>query len=290
MATDWHLLLECSSADYAAELENLRNHRLASFAESADEGQSVSKLGKTSTANVSVSSRVATPAGTMPSTPDPDQDDPTTWGEVEAYSTVITRKEHPRDVSALLSLRDVLRQKRTADSVLTLPSKFTSLGGASRVASGAPPSAWSKPAVEVSTQFADGQVSAADDEVSKLLTEHYGRALSSESSITPTPSRIMGRQTQGLTASPSMTENDIEESSDEGETPAPAPPPKDNPPAATPHSKPSDQGSLTSVLATAMKYVLNPLADKPLPMHHVGLMVIDPNAAYGPIDERPHIK
>lgn len=255
-----------------------------------DEGPTQSKLGKASTSSVSMLSRVATPVRTAPSTPDPDQDDPMAWGDVESYSTIIMRKEHPRDLSALLSLRDVLRQKRTTDSVMTLPSKFSSLAGASRVVSGTPPSAWSKPAVEVSNQFADGLVSAADDEVAKLLTEHYGRALSSESSTTPTPSRFMPRQTQGYTASPSATEQDIEESSDEGEKPAPTPPPKEIAPAATPHSKPSEQGTLTSVLATAMKYVLNPLSEKPLPVHHVGLMAIDPNAAYGPIDERPHIK
>jgi hypothetical protein len=88
----------------------------------------------------------------------------------------------------------------------------------------------------------------------------------------------------------SLCELDLEESSDEGETTAPSPPPKDVASATAASTKPSDQGTLTSVLASAMKYVLNPLADKPLPVHHVGLMAIDPNAAYGLIDERPHIK
>jgi 1-phosphatidylinositol-3-phosphate 5-kinase len=282
-----------SSTDYATELENLRNHRTTSFAESADEGPPPSKLGKAPASNLSVlPSRVVTPSGTAPSTPDPDTDEAALWGNVEAYSTVITRKEHPRDVSTLLSLRDVLRQKRTTDSVLTLPSKFSSLGTAgSRAVSSTPPSAWSKPAVEISNQFADGQVSSTDDEVHKLLTEHYGKALGSEVS-TPTPSRLTIRQTtQDLSTTSSPNEAELEESSDDGGgmTP-PAPPPKEVAPAPSSSAKPVDQGSLTSVLATAMKYVLNPLAERPSPMHHVGLMSIDPSAAYGPIDERPHIK
>ncbi|KAG9096195.1 hypothetical protein FRC06_008940, partial [Ceratobasidium sp. 370] len=281
-----------SSADYAAELDNLRNHR-TSLAESLEESPAPSRLIKGSTSNLpALASRAGTPARSAPTTPDPDTDDSPVWGQVETYSTVVTRKEHPRDLSALLSLRDVLRQKRTTDSVLTIPSKFSSLGSTTaRVASGTPPSAWSKPAVEITAQLADGQVSSADDEVRKLLTEHYGKALSSEASVTPTPSRIAARQTtQGFSATSSLNEMDPEESSDEGGTTAPPPPPKDAAPTPSSSGKPTDQGTLTSVLATAMKYVLNPLVERPLPVHHVGLMAIDPNAAYGPIDERPHIK
>lgn len=282
------MFIVSSSADYATELENLRNHRVASFVE-LDEG---SRFSKASTSSISVlPSRAATPSRSAPSTPDPDQDDPTLWGEAEKYSAVITRKEHPRDISTLLSLRDVLRHKRTPDSGPAIPSKFMSLGSsANRVVSGAPPAAWSKPAVEVSTQFADGLVSSADDEVHKLLSEHYGRALGSDSSATPTP-RMIPSAMPDVVTSTSVCEVDMnDESSDDDETATPAPPPKDVTPATVTSTRASEQGTLTSVFATAMKYVLNPLVDKPVPVHHVGLMAIDPNAAYGPIDERPHIK
>ncbi|CAE6510846.1 unnamed protein product [Rhizoctonia solani] len=278
-----------SSVDYATELENLRNHRVTSYVESVDEGVTTSKLAKSISSLSVVPSRVSTPAPqTAPSTPDPDQDDPALWGEAESYSTVIMRKENPRDVSMLgLGLRDVLRQKRGLDSGASLPSKFSTLGiSSSRVVSGTPPSAWSKPACEVSTQFADGQVaSSTDEEVHKLLTEHYGKALSSDmtASTRPTSQSVAGTSTP-------PAYYDLEESSDDGEQAAPAPPPKELPPVPAPSTRPSEQGTITSAFASAMRYVLNPLVDKPLQVHHVGLMAVDPNAAYGPIDERPHIK
>ncbi|CAE6459289.1 unnamed protein product [Rhizoctonia solani] len=278
-----------SSVDYANELENLRNHRVMSYVESSDEGPTSSKLAKSISSLSVVPSRVATPVPqTAPSTPDPDQDNPSLWGEAESYSTVIMRKENPRDLS-ILGLRDVLRHKRTIDSGPSFPSKFSTLGGsASRVASGTPPSAWSKPACEVSTQSADGQVaSSTDEEVRKLLTEHYGKALGSEGS-TPAPSKLATQSVTDTSTTPAYF--DLEESSDDGEQAAPAPPPKEVPPAPTPTTRPSDQGTITSVFTNAMKYVLNPLVDKPLHVHHVGLMAVDPNAAYGPIDDRPHIK
>ncbi|CAE6475582.1 unnamed protein product [Rhizoctonia solani] len=278
-----------SSVDYANELENLRNHRVMSFVES-DEGPTTSKLAKSISSLSVVPSRVSTPVPqTAPSTPDPDQDDPSVWGEAESYSTVIMRKENPRDLSMMLNLRDVLRHKRTVDSGGSLPSKFSTFGGsASRVVSGTPPSAWSKPACEVSTQSADGQVaSSADDEVRKLLTEHYGKALSSDVT-TPAPSKLATQSVTGTSTPPAYF--DLEESSDDEENAAPAPPPKEVPPAPAPSVRPSEQGTITSVFTNAMKYVLNPLVDKPLHVHHVGLMAVDPNAAYGPIDDRPHIK
>ncbi|KDN36345.1 hypothetical protein RSAG8_10912, partial [Rhizoctonia solani AG-8 WAC10335] len=278
-----------SSVDYANELENLRNHRVTSYVESSDEGITTSKLAKSISSLSVVPSRVATPVPqTAPSTPDPDQDNPSLWGEAESYSTVIMRKENPRDLS-ILGLRDVLRHKRTIDSGPSFPSKFSTLGSsASRAVSGTPPSAWSKPACEVSTQFADGQVaSSTDEEVRKLLTEHYGKALGSDAT-TPAPSKLTSQSATGASTPPAYY--DLEESSDDGEQAAPAPPPKEVPPVPPPSTRPSDQGTITSVFTNAMKYVLNPLADKPLHVHHVGLMAVDPNAAYGLIDERPHIK
>ncbi|CCO33233.1 1-phosphatidylinositol-3-phosphate 5-kinase [Rhizoctonia solani AG-1 IB] len=279
-----------SSTDYATELENLRNHRVTSYIESADEGYTSSKLGKSMSSTSVVPSRVATPTPqTAPSTPDPDQDNPSLWGEAESYSTVITRKENPRDLS-ILGFRDVLRPKRTVDSGTSLPSKFSTLGSSgSRTVSGMPPSAWSKPACEVSTESADGKVaSSVDEEARKLLTEHYEKALGWDAT-TSAPSKLASQSTTGVSAPPAYY--DLEESSDDDEKRStPAPPPKDIPLAPVPSSRPSEQGTLTSVFASAVKYVLNPLVDKPLHVHHVGLMAVDPNAAYGPIDERPHIK
>ncbi|KAJ7249724.1 hypothetical protein B0H12DRAFT_1121540 [Mycena haematopus] len=114
--------------------------------------------------------------------PDPDQDD-TVWYEPEAYSAVISRKEHPRDVTSLLSLREVLRQKSPIDgvgSVLPGSSRFSSLGSAATKASSfasgiVPPSAWSKPDVQISRHAVGGEVSSSTDstaeEVGRILHE-----------------------------------------------------------------------------------------------------------------------
>ncbi|KAJ6515534.1 hypothetical protein C8R45DRAFT_1067124 [Mycena sanguinolenta] len=111
---------------------------------------------------------------------DPDQDD-TVWYEPEAYSAVISRKEHPRDVTSLLSLREVLRQKNPIDgmaSVLPGSSRFASLGSAATKASSfasgiAPPSAWSKPDVQITRHAAGGEVStdSTAEEVGRILHE-----------------------------------------------------------------------------------------------------------------------
>ena len=107
--------------------------------------------------------------------PDPDKED-IVWHEPETHSAVISRKEHPRDPTLLLSLRDVLRNKASVDgpSALT-PSTFMNLGStASRMATGvAPPSAWANPAVEFSQQAAEGYVSGMPD-----AGETAGRILS----------------------------------------------------------------------------------------------------------------
>ncbi|KAK7035354.1 hypothetical protein VNI00_011885 [Paramarasmius palmivorus] len=113
------------------------------------------------------------------SQPDPDQED-VIWHEPEAYSAVISRKEHPRDPTGLLSIRDVLRQKAPGTDVASMGailsgSRIATLGregsrllssalsgsgasgeGMSRTAT--PPSAWAKPDVQISRDAAGGEV------------------------------------------------------------------------------------------------------------------------------------
>ncbi|KAL0059544.1 hypothetical protein AAF712_013689 [Marasmius tenuissimus] len=129
------------------------------------------------------------------SQPDPDQED-VIWHEPEAYSAVISRKEHPRDPSGLLSIREVLRQKAPGTSSSSTSSSSDAsnsmgigMGGilsGSRIATlgregsrllssalggsitstsdsrpstaTAPPSAWSKPDVQISKEAAGGEV------------------------------------------------------------------------------------------------------------------------------------
>jgi 1-phosphatidylinositol-3-phosphate 5-kinase len=86
--------------------------------------------------------------------PDPD-DGRAIWEEPEAYSAVVSRKEHPRDPSSILSIRDVLRKAPVDTATILSPSRLV---GAGLSKAGMPPSAWSKPAVELNTQPADGEV------------------------------------------------------------------------------------------------------------------------------------
>ncbi|KAF8213990.1 hypothetical protein K438DRAFT_1660635 [Mycena galopus ATCC 62051] len=138
--------------------------------------------------------------------PDPDQDD-TVWYEPEAYSAVISRKEHPRDATSLLSLREVLRQKNPIDgvgSVLPGGSRFGSLGSAATKASSlsssmgiAPPSAWSKPDVQISRHAAGGEVSGSTESTA----EEVGRILHGieASSVEGTP--VLSRPSSALSGS-----------------------------------------------------------------------------------------
>jgi 1-phosphatidylinositol-3-phosphate 5-kinase len=86
--------------------------------------------------------------------PDPDRED-SVWDEPKAYSVVVTRKEHPREPRALLSLREVMRHKVPVDT--SPQSAQSSLITVSRMANNTGPlSAWAKPAVEVSMAAVDG--------------------------------------------------------------------------------------------------------------------------------------
>ena len=86
------------------------------------------------------------------------------WYEPEAYSAVVTRKEHPRDPTALLSLRDVLRHKVPVESPQSAQS--SSIASVSRMTNNAmPPSAWAKPAVEVNMAAVDGHVTGMPEAV-----------------------------------------------------------------------------------------------------------------------------
>lgn len=95
--------------------------------------------------------------------PDPDRED-SVWHEPEPYSAVVSRKEHPRDPTALLSLREVLRHKVPVES--SPGAQSSSITSVSRMATnGVPPSAWAKPAVEVSMAAVDGHVTGMPEAV-----------------------------------------------------------------------------------------------------------------------------
>jgi 1-phosphatidylinositol-3-phosphate 5-kinase len=107
------------------------------------------------------------------------------WHEPEAYSAVVTRKEHPRDPTALLSLREVLRHKVPVDS--TQSAQSSSITVSRMTNNAAPPSAWAKPAVEVNMAAVDGQVTGMPEAVvtaGRILHELDGSSVLSSKGST----------------------------------------------------------------------------------------------------------
>lgn len=246
--------------------------------------------------------------------PDPDKED-VVWYEPEAYSAVVSRKEHPRDPTSLLSIRDVLRQPSPLDGANSPSSRFNSLGAsASRSASGVPPSAWAKPDVKVSMQAADGEVSGMPESV-----DTAGKILHVIDSVTLEPPRS-GSAMSGSYGSSSghgdthvrrAMVSSVESGStigpDHGNaiqlTLPPPPPPKDtlklnrrNSAESRPSSTPSNAtassfaSTLTNGLTHAMRFMLNASegtrSTSPSSKNRHGLLSADAQN----IDERPHIK
>jgi len=146
--------------------------------------------------------------------PDPDRED-SVWHEPEAYSAVVTRREHPRDPTALLSLREVLRHKVPVEG--SQGTQSPSIASVSRlVNNAAPPSAWAKPAVEVNMAAVDGQVTGMPEAVitaGRILHELDGASvLSSKGSVDSSTSTFVETnvhrgKTSSLLPRPSIESN-----------------------------------------------------------------------------------
>ncbi|KIJ54686.1 hypothetical protein M422DRAFT_24592 [Sphaerobolus stellatus SS14] len=256
-----------------------------------------------------------------PPLPDPDTSDSAVWEETEVFSTAITRREHPREGSTLLGLRDVLRTKRSFDTSV-LGSRFS--GSVSRGAAAlAPPSAWAPAQVQVNLQPADGQVSQfpeAAEVVEKTLEAQYpahSRAATPSSSYstddgppTPTPSGFVERHIRRggdttiieLRGSPAASleneDNPFEQQSMPLIEPKPVAVTSTVPPTISTSGRttPTPQsGNFSGALSSAMRYLINAAspnslsrAPSPVPVStHHGLLAYEPAAT---IDEHPHIK
>ncbi|KAF9011094.1 hypothetical protein BDQ17DRAFT_1298485 [Cyathus striatus] len=254
--------------------------------------------------------------------PDPDQEG-IIWHEPEAYSAVISRKEHPKDPASLLSFREVLRQKApTSDS---LASRF--VNPASGFAANTLPSAWAKPDVRVSKQAAPGEVSGlpetgAVESVEKIIhgieatspePSRPGSALSDVSTIAS--GSVVDAHIRRGKASSVISINETEESevtigrdaaglsAFQVQLQPPTVPPKDSDQSSKNDFSESSvatvtseehQSSFTSSLASNLGYAMRFVVGghhipRPVPAHvknHHGLLL----AEAGSIDERPHIK
>ena len=245
--------------------------------------------------------------------PDPDRED-SVWHEPEACSAVVTRKEHPRDPTALLSLREVLRHKVPVDGGSGTPSSvFPSVSR--MVNNGAPPLAWAKPAVEVNVAAVDGQVTGMSEAVitaGRILHELDAASVaSSKTSASSANSAFVETNVhRGKTSS-------VLSHASSGDSTGTVGPLHEDIHSPTPHlatagahvddsrsrsstastTQDATEGSThdnsafswTSSLTNAMRYMLKaefPAQPSPALKNHHGLLSTDPLT----IDERPHIK
>lgn len=244
--------------------------------------------------------------------PDPD-DGGVTWEEPEVYSAVVSRKEHPRDPSSLLSIRDVLRKAPVDTTTILTPSRLT---GAGLSKAGIPPSAWSAPAVELNTQPADGEVVPPENDgtAGQILHEMevdgglsrtntiteatYGTSTSTSSVFESTIRR--GKASSILSSvksddpNESVGENNENSAdggpgvvtSEQGDVDPPEVSQKPAKPEAS--AQPAKPGFSTSI-ALVMKQILSTGEPTPPPVprkNYHGLLSPEPAA----IDDRPHIK
>ena len=185
---DWGSIIAftLASRDYQRELSGMSLGRSASTAPSLS-----SPVPTTATTQSSFfGSNVAYKLFSSSAKPDPDQEG-VVWHEPEVFSAVVSRKEHPRDHNSLLSLREVLRRQSSSEGFNGLPSRFGSADGSKpRSVSGVvPPSARAKPAAEVSTYVAGGEVSpTSQSESAGKILQDVGGAVATVPSAPPSES------------------------------------------------------------------------------------------------------
>lgn len=296
-----------SSGDYLAELASMSTSRSATLDQPATPQTPISRPSLFSRSSYRF-------FGPSRQQPDPD-DGHAVWEEPEVYSAVISRKEHPRDPTSLLSIRDVLRKAPVDTASILSPSRLSA--GFSKV--GIPPSAWSKPAIEINTQPADGEVVLPENDggAGQMLQEMEvtadDRGLSRDNTVTEatygtsTSNSSMFESTRDEASSiPSAVGKDdvngkaeekTESSADEDSGTAeseqsnddpPEVPPKPTKPEMSAHPAHPPRTGISSI-TLVMKQILSTGEPPPPPVpkkSYHGLLSLEPSAA----DSRPHIK
>ncbi|KAF8968465.1 hypothetical protein BDZ97DRAFT_1902851 [Flammula alnicola] len=169
---DWGSIIAhtLSTADYQLELASLSMARSGSASQAAT--TPVIESAPSSFFSVATGYKLFTSSSKHQ--PDPDQED-VVWNEPETYSATISRKEHTRDPTSLLSIRDVLRQKTIPEPPNVLlsahGSRFSTLSSANAAhvtATPKPPSVKTTADVGLSMQAAGGQLNASPDSVENV--------------------------------------------------------------------------------------------------------------------------
>ena len=298
----------CSSGDYLAELAGMSVGRKMTLEQPEAPQTPISRPSLFSRSSYRL-------FGSSRQQPDPD-DGRATWEEPEAYSAVVSRKEHPRDPSSLLSIRDVLRKAPVDTATILSPSRLV---GAGLSKAGIPPSAWSKPAVELNTQPADGEVVPPENDgtAGQILHEVEaavdGGGLSRNNTITEATYGTSTSNSSGFESTirsgmpssilSSVKNDDIngrvgenKDSSTNGGSGATAseqgsdhPPELPQKPTKSETSAHHTRSSFSTGIALVMKQILSTGEPIPPPVphkNHHGLLSLEPAA----IDDRPHIK
>jgi 1-phosphatidylinositol-3-phosphate 5-kinase len=242
-----------------------------------------------------------------PATPQPDPDQDDTWQVSEPYSAVISRKQHPRDPSALLSLRDVLR--RGGQHINTPSGEQPSLilsdasSTVSRTVDTGASALSGQPSVEANPVNGNAPGLPKEEELGGEVSSHVetGTENTANSSILGSMASTVDAHIQrGNTASVISVTSDATIGPANGGPIVqmirpPTPPPKDqgekeeqgNSPAFPANTHPTNffAASLTNGLTNAMRFVLP--GDRPslLGQSNNGLLSVESS-----IDEQPHIK
>jgi len=159
----------CSTVDYQLELANLSMVRSGSAGTQATAAAAAAApvVESSAASFFSVATGYKLFTASSKNQPDPDQED-VVWNEPEQYSAVISRKEHTRDPTSLLSIRDVLLHKTILEQPSVTPpgSRFSNssttnlinntLGGK------ASSSVKAKPDVSLNMQAAGGSVNVVE--------------------------------------------------------------------------------------------------------------------------------
>lgn len=216
--------------------------------------------------------------------------------EIEEFSAVISRKETPRDVTPLLSLREVLKHPRSFDTSSS-PSRIGTPSTASRLTGlSVPKGAWSKPDVQVSMQNAGGEVTASAASSLPDLT-----TTAQTSSVKPANAPASSCGPSGISTQPysTITANTLTSQptiSERPSTEASAEPSKrlgmDGPPPEYPTM-------FGSTFTGALRFMMSPnnlrrpheprtTYDETL--HRLALLGLDHGSSLPRIDSRPHLQ
>jgi len=214
--------------------------------------------------------------------------------EIEEFSAVISRKENPKDFTHLLSLREVLRHRRSFDTSSS-PSKTGTPRMASRLTGlSVPKGAWAKPDVQISMQNAGGEVAAST--TSSTATAHT-------SLVGPATATAATSDASGISTQRFSTVNTNLLSSQ----PAPfvADEPSVGPSARSPKMPDVEDAShehLTifgSTVTNALRFVMGssasrhpqePSATYDETIHRLALLGLDHGSSFPRIDSRPHLQ